>query len=639
MSSPVEFFKALGALKTTKRTGWVRAGVALPESIADHMYRMAALALLVEDAKINRDKLIKMALVHDLAEAVVGDITPYDGVPKEEKHAREVKGLQTIIAGLPSHIGKEIFDLFMDYETGTSVEAIQLKDFDKFEMILQASEYEKAQGKSLEDFFRSTDGKFKTAQVLGWEKQLREARASSIPPGLHRPTKRVLLLGSGRVAAPVVDYMLRSQDNFLLVASAELDQAKDLIRKYPAARAAATHLDVTDASSLDGLVQDKDLVISLVPAVFHARVVSSCIKFKKSVVTASYISPELRALEEQVKAAGILVLNEMGLDPGIDHMSALEIIHGVQAKGGKLLSFRSVCGGLPAPEAANNPLGYKFSWYPKGVLLACLNAAKYRENGKTVEVPGDRLLTTTSHLELAPCFSFEVLPNRDSLSYCTSYGLEDVQTMFRGTLRYKGYAEVMSSLYQLGLFDTKPTELLAATPPPISWPNLLRKLLAIADSAPLEPAIVAKLKLAEAADRHRAARALGALRWLGMLDAASAVPLKGSPIDSLCALLESRLTFGRDERDMVVLSHEFLIAWPDKQEQRTSTLIAYGEKDGYSAMAKTVGLPLAISAQMILDGRLKRVGVLAPFTADIYAPVMAALHAEGVSFSESSIFL
>jgi len=299
-----------------------------------------------------------------------------------------------------------------------------------------------------------------------------------------------------------------------------------------------------------------------------------------------------------------------------------------------------MCGGLPAPEAANNPLGYKFSWYPKGVLLSGLNAARYRKENRTVEVPGDRVYHSAEPVEIEPCFALEVLPNRDSMHYLQAYGLPNVHTMFRGTLRYKGFSLVLATFQQLGLLDSAPLPALAANSPPISWPALLTRLLGAQLQAgkSLQANVLHRLGLDVQDKRSSATRVIAALEWLGILDEAQLVPARGTPIDSLCALLTERLSFGRDERDMVLLSHEFHIAWTDCTERRTTTLLAYGEVDGYSAMAKTVGVPVAIAAQMILNNEIKAVGVHAPFSPDIYLPMLDKLKAEGICFVENSIY-
>ncbi len=230
----------------------------------------------------------------------------------------------------------------------------------------------------------------------------------------------------------------------------------------------------------------------------------------------------------------------------------------------------------------------------------------------------------------------KVLPNRDSLQYCTAYGLPDVETMFRGTLRYKGYSAIMNAFLQLGLLSGESLACLAPTAPALSWPHVLSNMLPLATdgskAAPLETRVLQKLGLAGADKRSEASRIISGLEWLGFFDESCMATPRGTPIDTLCVLLEERLPLLRTERDMVLLAHEFCIKWPDCIERRTSTLIAYGEVGGYTAMARTVGVPVAVATQMILDGEIAGRGVLAPFTSDIYRPIMKKLQAEGISF-------
>ena len=307
----------------------------------------------------------------------------------------------------------------------------------------------------------------------------------------------------------------------------------------------------------------------------------------------------------------------------------MEMFDKVKSKGGVITSFVSWCGGLPAPEVSNNPLGYKFSWSPKGVLLAGLNSAKFKRNGKEVLIEGNDLLINAVDVPIFKGFSFEGLANRDSLSYIDTYQLDKkhLQTMFRGTLRYKGYSELMNGFAKLGLLDSTPRNDLVG----LSWAGVLKKILGPNGDIKTKLASQGLILSPEAFSRF-----MSAISWLE-LDS-SEVPLSSSAesvLDAFCSLLENRLVYEEGERDMVAMHHEFGVKWSDgKEEKHLSTMIAYGDPASYSAMAKTVGFPAAIASDMVLKGELKQLGVFAPLAKDTYAPMIQKLNAEGIKFVE-----
>ncbi|KAJ3144448.1 hypothetical protein HDU89_008226 [Geranomyces variabilis] len=447
--------------------------------------------------------------------------------------------------------------------------------------------------------------------------------------------QKVLLLGSGFVSAPLVDYMLRESNRSVTIASNLPAEAAALSRGR--AKAPVTGLNVSDKAALAKLVKDHDVVVSFVPATLHPIVADVCIDQKKNMVTASYISPAMQALDEKVKAAGITVLNEVGLDPGIDHLTAMQLFDEVREKGGKITSFVSWCGGLPAPEASNNPLGYKFSWSPKGVLLAGLNSAHFKHNGKIHQVPGNALFESAVPIDINKGFALEGIPNRDSLKYVDLYNLGDISeltSMFRGTLRYRGYCALMASLRNLGLMNDKPrTDIRSG----MSWSDLMDSLIG-GKGQDKQKAIAARLSL-DASNPQQAAHlatVVDALNWLEMFSDETPVASQSESVfDAFCDHLQKRLVYAPGERDMVAMHHEFGIRWRDgSNERRTSTLFAYGEPGGYTAMAKTVGLPAAIGTELLLSGNLKRKGVIAPMTKDVYKPMLAKLEAENIRFVE-----
>lgn len=280
--------------------------------------------------------------------------------------------------------------------------------------------------------------------------------------------KKILLLGSGFVAQPAADYILRRPENSLTIACRTLETSKALSKEL-IRPADCISLDVNDAQALEKAVGEHDLVISLIPYTFHAQVIKAAIKTKTHVVTTSYVSPVMRELEAEAKKAGITVLNEVGLDPGIDHLYAVKTIDEVHRAGGKIKGFLSYCGGLPAPESADNPLGYKFSWSSRGVLLALLNSAKFYSNGKLETVDGSELMKFAKSYYITPPFAFVAYPNRDSTPFREFYEIPEAETVIRGTLRYQGFPEFIKTLVQIGFLNAEDKDYLKPGVKGITW--------------------------------------------------------------------------------------------------------------------------------------------------------------------------
>ncbi|KAI8607219.1 LYS9, Saccharopine dehydrogenase, lysine biosynthesis pathway, partial [Chytriomyces sp. MP71] len=422
-------------------------------------------------------------------------------------------------------------------------------------------------------------------------------------------------------------------------ASNSAAEARSLSAGRP--QAPTAHLDVSDANSLGKLVREHDVVVSFVPATLHPVVAEHCINEKKHLVTASYLSPAMKAFDARAKQHGLTFINEIGLDPGIDHLTAMRAFDEVKEKGGKITSFISWCGGLPAPEASNNPLGYKFSWSPRGVLLAGLNSAVFKRDGKIQTIEGKDLMRSAVGVPIYPGFALEGIPNRDSLGYLETYGLGDgssLQNMFRGTLRYRGYTEMMGAFVELGLLDTA---IRADIKTGMSWADLMTSTLGLTSIPQSETgwrdAVFKKLRPYPTADATgRLDRVMASLNW-SMLSKDHAVAPSPSILDAFCALLQSKLVYAEGERDLVVMHHVFGVEWANgRSNEMTSTLIAYGDPNGYSAMAKTVGLPAAMATEMILDGTMRHTGVLAPVYKDIYEPMLEKLEGEGIKFVEET---
>jgi saccharopine dehydrogenase (NADP+, L-glutamate forming) len=434
--------------------------------------------------------------------------------------------------------------------------------------------------------------------------------------------KTVLVLGAGLVARPLVRYLLAVPNLKVIVASRTVSKAQALINDHPQGEARA--LNVQDATALQALVPAADLVISLLPYTYHVQVAELCIEFGKDMVTTSYVSPAMRTLDERAIAAGVTLLNEIGVDPGIDHMSAMKVIHHVQGNGGEITSFRSWVGGLPAPEANTNPFGYKFSWSPRGVLLAGRNAARYLEDGKEINIPGEELFDHHWPVEIPGLGELEGYPNRDSLPYADIYGILTARTVFRGTLRNPGWCDTLKKMVELGLMDLEEKE----------WQGLTFKQF------------VGQLTGHQGDDiRGTVAEYLGLdidsfildnLEWLGLFSADPLPLTHGAPLDVLTLRMLEKMPYGEGERDMLVMQHEFIAAYPGRKERITATMIDFGIPGSDSSMSRTVGLPAAIASRMILEGEITRKGVLVPVIPDVYEPVLAELEQMDILLKETT---
>jgi saccharopine dehydrogenase (NADP+, L-glutamate forming) len=435
--------------------------------------------------------------------------------------------------------------------------------------------------------------------------------------------KKVVVLGAGLVAKPLVRYLLDQPDFELTMATRTVSKAEKMIAGHPRGRALRWLTD--DHAGLATLIRACDLAISLLPASEHVKVARLCIEQGKHMVTTSYVSPAMRELDAPAKKAGVIVLNEIGVDPGIDHMSAMKVIHEVRDAGGVVVSFKSYCGGLPAPESNNNPFGYKFSWSPRAVLLASRNSARYRKDGKEINIPGEKLFTDVHILHLEGLGDFEAYPNRDSLGYLDVYGLHDVHTMYRGTLRNIGWCDTLDKIAHLGLLDLEVRKGLAGK----TCAEFLATIVG-GSTRTLKRDIARKLGITE---DHEL---LGKLEWLGLLSDQKIGVDESSPLDLMTEKMNARCPYAPGERDMIALHHQFIAQYPNRKQRITSTLIEFGQLDGDSAMARTVSLPAAIGTRLILEGKIKATGVCIPTTPPIYQPVLAELERLGIVCKETT---
>lgn len=451
-------------------------------------------------------------------------------------------------------------------------------------------------------------------------------------------SKKVLLLGAGFVTRPTAQ-ILSDNDISVTVACRTLDSAKKLCEGLK--NCSPISLDVTDSSALEHEVSKVALVISLIPYTFHATVIKAAITHKKHVVTTSYVSPAMMELDAAAKEAGITVMNEIGLDPGIDHLYAIKTIDEVHKSGGRINGFLSYCGGLPAPEDSDNPLGYKFSWSSRGVLLALRNSAKYFKDGRVEEVSGTELMGHAKPYRIYPGYAFVAYPNRDSTPYRHRYGIPEADTIIRGTLRYQGFPEFIRTLVDLGFLSEEKEDFLKPDPDPhapvLTWKEATAQVVRSAGHSQddIVAAITSKTKFADDEEKERI---IAGLKWIGLFSDDRIDP-RGTPLDTLCATLEKKMQYEEGERDFVMLQHRFDITHMNgTKETRTSTLCEYGDPKGYSAMAKLVGVPCAVAVMQVLDGKISQKGVIAPMSPEIVEPLRLELKEKyGIEMKEKTI--
>ncbi len=434
--------------------------------------------------------------------------------------------------------------------------------------------------------------------------------------------KKILILGAGLVAKPMVRYLLDQPDFELEVASRTVSKAVKLIDNHPQGK--ASELNLKNEEGLKDKISKADLIISMVPYTFHPIVAKYCLDYKKAMVTTSYVSEVMKNLDAEAKKAGILILNEVGLDPGIDHMEAMRIIHEVEEKGGEILSFTSYCGGLPAPEANTNPFGYKFSWSPTGVLLAGKNSAQYLKDGQQIFIPSQDLFDNYLMINIEGLGEFEGYPNRNSLPYIELYGIKSTKTMLRGTLRNKGWCSTIKKIADLDLLEEEEKDWTGMT-----YKDFLKKLMNDPAEEDIKKALSAHLNIEESSD------IIQRFEWLGLLSDEPLPLEKDSPLNILGAKMLEKLQYEEGERDMIMLQHQFIASYPgDKKEKITSTLIDFGIPHGDTSMARTVGLPAAISTKLILEGKIEKTGVHIPVTPEIYIPILQELKELDIAFKE-----
>ncbi|TGD80604.1 saccharopine dehydrogenase C-terminal domain-containing protein [Hymenobacter wooponensis] len=432
---------------------------------------------------------------------------------------------------------------------------------------------------------------------------------------------RLLLLGAGRSASSLINYLLRYaplegwQVTVGDVNPAHLEPVLAAHTEY----ARAVTFDIQNEARLEELVQEADVVISMLPALFHPVVARMCVQHKRHLATASYVSEAIRELDLDAQQAGITLLMECGLDPGLDHMSAMQVIDDVRARGGRITSFKSYCGGLMAPDSeGDNPWKYKFTWNPRNVVLAGQGTAKYKQNGQLRFIPYQQLFVQTEDITVPEHGLFEGYANRDSLGYRAPYGLEDIPTILRGTLRRPGYCSAWGALVRLGLTDDSGP---LGNPATMTWKQLVSSYLPVYPDPQWSVAALTAKHLGLAHNSPEMQR----LIWLGLFTDEPVGLANATPAQLLEHLLTRKWQLEPTDRDMIVMQHLFEYELGEELYYRTSSLVVLGDDSTHTAMAKTVGLPLGMAVRRLARGEGQQRGVVIPTQATLYEPILTEL--------------
>ena len=443
--------------------------------------------------------------------------------------------------------------------------------------------------------------------------------------------RKILIIGAGKSSSYLIKYFLdksESENLHITIGDISSKNAKKLVGNHP--NAVAISLDVFDKQSRSEAISTSDIVVSMLPARFHIEVAKDCIKYGKNMVTASYISKEMQALDESAKNKGLIFMNEMGVDPGIDHMSAMQVIDRIRDKGGEIILFESFTGGLVAPESDDNLWNYKFTWNPRNVVVAGQGgAAKFLQEGTYKYIPYHRLFRRTEFLEIEGYGRFEGYANRDSLKYQKEYSMQNIKTLYRGTMRRVGFSRAWQMFVLLGMTDDSYT---IDDSENMSYRDFVNAFL------PYSPTDSVELKF-----RHQLKIDQDDIVWekLEELDIFSGTKMveikKGTPAQILQKILMDSWTLKEDDKDMIVMYHKIGYILKGKKEQIDATMVVLGEDQTYTAMAKTVGLPVAIATLDILNEKITTPGVQIPISKEVYDPILRELQEYGIEFKEKKV--
>jgi len=438
--------------------------------------------------------------------------------------------------------------------------------------------------------------------------------------------KKILLVGAGRTATALINYLkelAEEKDWVITVADQSLELAKQRAGNHPKVK--AIRFDVLNDEQRNTEVSEANVVISLLPEALHIHLVKDCIKHKVHLLTASYVSPQMKSFHEEAEKKGIIFLNEMGLDPGIDHMESMRIINEVRQKGGKITSLRSFGGGLVSPKYDDNPWGYKITWNPMNVVTAGMASARYVKEGRLKIVPYNRMFLDTDIIDIPGLGKYEAYPNRDSVKYRDIYQVPEIKNVYRGSLRKIGYCSAWNALVKIGLTDNRYIIPDSCT---LSYNDFVSIYLSKKTRCTTREALLELL--GESPDGP----VMKKIEWLGLLSDKKVKVKNGSPAEILLDLLLEKWEFQKDDKDMVILHTEVEYEFEGEIGKIVSSIIVYGKDSTNTAMAATVGLPLAIGANLVLDEKIKERGVVIPIHEDIYNPTLAKLAELGIKPTE-----
>ena len=443
--------------------------------------------------------------------------------------------------------------------------------------------------------------------------------------------RKILIIGAGKSSSYLIKYLLdkvESENLHVTIGDVNVENAQNLVGKN--SKANIIHLDVFDADSRTEAVNDADIVVSMLPARFHIEVAKDCITYRKHMVTASYVSKEMQMLDDDAKANNLVFMNEIGVDPGIDHMSAMQVIDRIRDNGGKMILFESFTGGLVAPESDNNLWNYKFTWNPRNVVVAGQGgAAKFLQEGQFKYIPYDRLFRRTEFLDVDDYGRFEAYANRDSLKYQHVYGLDNIKTLYRGTMRRVGFSRAWNVFVQLGMTDDSYTIDDSAN---MSYRDFVNAFL------PYSPTDSVELKFRHALKIDQDDIVWDKFLELDIFNPNKMVELdKATPAQILQKILMDSWTLNSEDKDMIVMYHKFGYELLGEKHQIDATMVVVGEDQTYTAMAKTVGLPVAMATMDILNGKIKTPGVQIPISREVYTPILEELETYGVQFKEKEV--
>jgi saccharopine dehydrogenase (NADP+, L-glutamate forming) len=436
----------------------------------------------------------------------------------------------------------------------------------------------------------------------------------------------ILVIGAGRSATALIKYLLENAAEnqwFITVGDADLELAKQKVGNNPNGR--AVWLDVQKPNDRRDMIARVDVVVSLLPVFLHWDVAQDCIKLKKHLVNASYVTKEMYSLGEEAKRNDLIFMGEMGLDPGLDHMSAVQKINEIKAKNGKITAFRSYTGGLVAPESDTNPWHYKISWNPRNVVLAGQGTAQYLEDGKHKYIPYNRLFTEFDVVNIQGMGEYEMYANRDSLLYRDAYGIQNTPNIIRGTLRQKGFCEAWNALRKIGLTDnTYPI----VDSESMSYHELMEAYVWKSTHGSV------KDRIANLVGTTPDSEIMQKLEFLGLFSKKKIKLQHASPAQILENLLVEKLALEPEDKDMVIMQHEFDYSIARQRRRLTSTLVMKGDNSNDTAMSRLVGLPLAIFVKLLMQGKYQHTGVNIPIMKEAYEPVIEELKKYGVEFVE-----